>query len=283
MNPKTSRLRTIAAGVLCLLVFAASAQAAPPTETSKHAASPAAVHAKKAGVAYNLADWKTAIAEYRAAYAADQKAAYLFGLAQSQRMSGDCAGAIDSYKAFKRAAVSANQATAAELLITKCQAQIEQQKANAAMARAKAEKSTAAKQPASGATAQPATATKSKTPPPAPEKPTPWYEDAFGHVLFIAGAGATVAGAVFLASGNSDVNSKNGSYSAVKAQHDSGKKKQVLGVGGLVVGGALIAGAILRYALVGNGEPSKPEHDKQASIYGFAGPHRAELGVTGRF
>ena len=102
-------------------------------------------------------------------------------------------------------------------------------------------------------------------------------------MLFVAGAGATVAGAIFLTTGNSQVRDTSGSHDAALARQDDGKKKQVLGVGGLVVGGALIAGAVLRYALVGNGEPSKPQHDQHASLYGFAGPHRAELGLTGRF
>lgn len=277
MSPTTSRPRWFAAWLLCAFTSTTTAYAQPPS------ASPAAAHAKKAQVAYNLADWATAIKEYRAAYAADQKAGYLFGLAQAQRQSGDCTAAIASYKAYKRGDVSANQATAAELLLTKCQAQIEQQKAREAVERANAAKADKKEAPPSGPPGETKKPSPQTAPPPAADEPTPWYKDAFGHVLFVAGTGVTVAGAIFLVGGNSDMNNTNGSYDDVHARQDSAKKKQVLGVGGLVVGGALLTGAILRYALVGDGKPSEPKHDKQAHVYGFAGPHGAELGVTGSF
>ena len=54
-------------------------------------------HAKKARVAYDLQDFPTAVQEYRAAYASEQRAEYLFGLAQAQRQAKDYAGAIATF------------------------------------------------------------------------------------------------------------------------------------------------------------------------------------------
>ena len=100
--------------------------------TSQSESASAADHAKRAQTAYDLQDWATAVNEYQLAYQFDQKPEYLWGLAQAQRLSGDCTKAISTYKSYRRGDVTQNQATAAELLVTKCEAEILKKEAEAA-------------------------------------------------------------------------------------------------------------------------------------------------------
>jgi hypothetical protein len=238
-----------------------------------------AEHAKQARIAYDLQDWGKAIAEFRAAYESEQKPEYLWALAQAQRMNQDWSGAIASYKAFKRLDVSTSQANAAELQITKCEAEKAKQEAAAAIQASHAQQK---KKPAE--TSQPApTKPASEKPAPEPEAPKPrhWYSDVFGHVLFFSGLAVAGAGGYFLVTGNSDVGDTSGSYDAALERRDSGKKKQVIGAGGLVVGGALMAGGVVRYLVVGNGESPEADH---GTAVGFAVlPNSAAVAISGSF
>ncbi|MGC4088018.1 MAG: hypothetical protein QM756_08995 [Polyangiaceae bacterium] len=204
--------------------------------------------ARRAQAAYDVQDWPTAIKEYRAAYQAEQKPEYLWGLAQSLRMSGDCKAAIMSYKAYRRAEVTANQGTAAELMITRCEADLAKQEADAAKAASTPAATAPAAAPAPQAgPSQPApTAAPAAPPPPEPKK---FYQDVLGDVLFVAGAAAAGVGGYFLLSGNSQV--KEGNDAATYGKHadsiDEGKKKQTIGAVVLGAGGALLIGATIRF------------------------------------
>jgi hypothetical protein len=93
------------------------------------AQSSAAEHAKKGQVAFDLQDFAGATTEFESAYKIEQKPEYLWSLAQAQRLGGKCTEAIRSYRAFQRAEVSANQANAAEMMVTKCEAELAKEEA----------------------------------------------------------------------------------------------------------------------------------------------------------
>jgi hypothetical protein len=235
-------------------------------------------HAKRARVAYDLQDWDKSIHEYQAAYQAEQRPEFLWALAQAQRMGGDYKAAIDSYKAFKRLDVSTTQANAAELQITKCEALEAKKEAEAAKAanRAKPAPTAEAKTPTTAPKP-----TKHEEQPAAPDQEH-WYSDAFGHILFFTGLAVSGVGGYFLLTGNSDVRNTSGGYDEVTTRQDSGKKKQVIGTGGLAVGGALMVGGIVRYLVVGNGQ-SPPERDRQPAVGLAVLPGQAAVSVSGHF
>jgi uncharacterized membrane protein len=100
-------------------------------------------------------------------------------------------------------------------------------------------------------------------------------------VLTIGGVGLVATGAVFVGMGAADAKIATGSYDEVLARHDAGRKKQILGVGGLVVGGTLLVNGVVRYLLVESRrhDPPKPRPQVSAAL----GPQAATLFVTGEF
>lgn len=193
-----------------LLVCAALASALTVTTASFAQADAAADHAKKGQVAYDLQDWATATKEYEAAYKAEQKPEFLWALAQTQRLSGKYADAIRSYKAFQRSDVSPNQANAAEMMVTKCEAEIAKEEAK--KAQAESEKSREA-------SVAPAPTT------PAPRQDTAESSGGLPIAWFITGAVITVGlGATATWSGL-DTKSKASEYedAPTKEKYNDGK------------------------------------------------------------
>jgi hypothetical protein len=228
-------------------VWEAQAQAASQSESTS-----AADHAKRAQVAYDLQDWATAMNEYQAAYQFDQKPEYLWGLAQSQRLSGDCTKAISTYKAYRRGEVTQNQATAAELLVTKCEAENLKKEAEAASA---AQKSQASPAIAAAPASAPAETSKPLSNP-ANDRPTtekPFYTDALGDTLFLTGIVAGGVGTYFLLKGNSDM--RGSTEANVYGDYDSrasrASNQQIAGVATLTGGSVLVAIATIRYLTLG--------------------------------
>jgi len=210
-------------------------------------------HASRATRFYNLQDWPNALKEYREAYAADPKPETLWSIAQVQRLSGDCRGAIFTYKAYMRGA-SSGGANAAQDLITKCEATIAAQERAAERA---TETTTASPQTPHEITATPTTPT---TPPPPvtpqkPEKPAPpgpWILDPLGDVLGVVGLGGLVTGGVFLVLGNVGMGqtSQAATYQTYDHNVDVARTQQQVGVA-VAIGGAVFAGlAVWRFAVV---------------------------------
>jgi len=233
------------------LVYPLVARADEPPSSSA-ASSSAAEHAKKAQLAYDVQDWAAAIAGYQAAYQLDARPEYLWGLAQSQRLAGDYAAAIRSYKAFKRhESVTATQATAAEMQITKCEAERERKEAEAARARPAA----ASPAPAPAPSGTPVATTTASSDRPS-DKRGPFYTDVLGDVLFVSGVAAAGVGTFLLLRGNADMRSapNASTYQAYDANVDGAKEKQIVGATVIGVGSALVVLAIVRWAVT---SPSK--------------------------
>lgn len=81
-----------------LILFAVVA-----TTTAAHADSPSAEDLYARGqIAYDRADWTTAITSWKASYQLSGEAGLLFNIAQAQRQSGDCPGALATYHQYLR-------------------------------------------------------------------------------------------------------------------------------------------------------------------------------------
>ena len=263
-----TKLSFLAAVLLLACATRADAQSTTATE-----------HAKRAQVAYDLQNWPTAIQEYQAAYAAEAKADYLWGLAQAQRASGDCATAIKTFKAYKRNDITSNQSTAAELQITRCEAETEKKQAEAALAAQKAAEATKAQAapsnaPAPGTSPPPKPETSADADHPAtPAGPKPFYADVLGDVLFIGGVGAASVGTYFLLKGNSNMSSSpsNPTYRLYDLAVDHAAGEQKIGTVTLAIGGALLAGAVVRWLTRSKGAPAEAQTGFVVTPAGVAG------------
>ena len=71
---------------------------------------------------FRAKDYAGAIAAFEAGYALDPQSIFLYDKAQAQRLSGDCAGAIATYKAFLATKPPDNEALRARKNIATCEA-----------------------------------------------------------------------------------------------------------------------------------------------------------------
>ncbi len=260
MNQTIRRIRPLFIPLACALEMAIAAYAPDARSDTAGDSQPtsdnvsAAEHGKRAEVAYNLQDWATAIREYKSAFRVEQKPEYLWGLAQAQRLSGAYAAAISSFKAYRRTDVTTNQATAAELQITKCEAEILKKQAEAASAARTSEPPSTAP-----ATPQPehlALQTDSlsthKVEDSGPRQP--FYKDALGDALFLTGVVSASVGAYLLLKGNSDMKDAGTSvYSDFDSKTDSASKEQIAGAVTLGGAGIVLVASAIRYLTLGHG------------------------------
>jgi len=217
-------------------------------------------HADRATRAYNIQDWPTALREYKQAYELDPKPETLWSIAQTQRLSGDCRGAILTYRAYVRGASTAG-ANAAENWIKQCEATIEaQQKAL----------DDAMKEPAKPQPVQP-------QPQPQPVQPQPppvahakpahrsWVLDPLGGTLAVVGLAALGGGGYFLVTGNSDMSAaaKKPTYQQYDKAVDDANSEQKIGTFALVGGAVFIGLATWRYLAVAS-------HDHDETMQAFA-------------
>ena len=199
-------------------------------------------HLARAMTFYNLQDWPHALAEYKEAYAISANADVLWSIAQVERLSGDCRGAIFTYKAYARGA-SARGANAAQELIAKCEATLvaEEKAAQAATA------SRASAPPVVVAPRTPSPLTQAK-----PKSPTPWIFDPLGNALGVVALGALATGTTLLTLGNVAMGeaARAGSYQAYDLEVAAARTQQQIGVA-FAIGGAAFAGlALWRFAIV---------------------------------
>jgi hypothetical protein len=271
MNARHTR-RTHVKRWAAVLTLAAAATLCPDAHAD---GATAAEHARRAQVAFDVQNWAGAAQEYQAAYQAEQKPDYLWGLAQAQRLGGDCVAAIRSYKAFKRAEVSATQGTAAEMQITKCEAEMEKKEAEAARKSAEAPAATATAGSVSPAPTPATPAATHGTVPAAdqaaPSGPKPFYADVLGDALVVGGLGAAGVGAYFLFSGNADMKASSGlpTYKAYDTRVDDAAKKQTIGGILLGAGGGLVTLGVLRWLTMDHGD-SAPRAEKTSVLVGPA-------------
>jgi hypothetical protein len=226
-------------------------------------------HFDKGMILYNIQDWPASIRELKAAYAAEPKPEYLYTIAQAQRLSGDCAAAILSYRSFERLSTGGSGATAAEGFIHKCEEQIKQED----LAKAAA------------ATPTPVVVRPAASPPPAPVTPAngTWYKDPIGDALLVLGVGGAVAGTVFFVqAGSAKSAATSGNEGAYASNSSTAKRDSIIGSVGVGAGGVLLAGAIWRYLVVG--ARGKEEASAPPPAVGFSVEHQGlQLSCAGTF
>ena len=221
-----------------------SAPRAARAQSASDAGAPS--HEKRAQVAYALQDWPTAIREFEAAFQAEQKPDFLWGIAQAQRLSGDCKAAINTYKSYRRNEISADQSAAADSRIQHCEQELQQKAAQAA--------ATAKPEPAPHPS--PAAPIVDAAKAPAPERPAPprpFYADAFGDVLLLTGVAAAGVGTYFLLAGNSAMRkAQDASYTSYDSDTHRASREQLVGVTTLAGGGLFVACGVVRFLTLGD-------------------------------
>jgi len=201
-------------------------------------------HVDRATRAYNVQDWPTALREYKQAYELDPKPETLWSIAQTQRLSGDCRGAILTYRAYLRGASSAG-ANAAENWIKQCQTTLDAQQ--------KAIDDSMKPEPAKPPVAQP-----QPEPQPQPQPVHPkaehrsWLLDPLGDTLAVVGLAGLAGGSYYLLAGNSDMSAASGksNYQQYSKAVDNATSEQHVGDIALIGGAVFAALATWRYISV---------------------------------
>lgn len=211
-------------------------------------------HYEKGTVYYNLQDWANALKEYRLSYEIEPKPGTLWAIAQAQRLSGDCRAAILTYRSYTRLGSPAGVA-AAEELISRCQAALEEQR-HAAEEPAPPPRAEAAERAPSSVHAT-ALSSGRKV-----ETERAWYADPLGDVLLATGLAGVAVGAFYLRTGNDDWRAAPhaSDYRAYEHLRSEAQQKERIGVAALSAGLAVTALSVLRFALHGRRGhgPSRP-------------------------
>jgi tetratricopeptide (TPR) repeat protein len=154
-----------------------------------------------------------AVEAFRLALSVAPRPEVLYSLAQAQRLLGDCASAVDSYRAFLAGRPEEPLAEYARANIDRCE-------------QAESARRTAA---------------------------PPWYHDAAGDALVVGGAAAGVAGIVIWRSGRNAASGVADApdYQAFlerQASASSAVTYQRLGLAAMVMGATAVIGGIVHYA-----------------------------------
>jgi hypothetical protein len=249
----------LALGVALAISSVASAARAQSTSDSG-----APSHEKRAQVAYALQDWPSAIREFEAAFQDEQKPDFLWGIAQAQRLSGDCKAAINTYKSYRRSEISAEQSAAADSRIQHCEKELQQTAQSAPTPDPQLAHASA---PEPSAAVSSTRSTKALTEP--LESPRPFYADAFGDVLVLTGVAAAGAGTYFLFAGNSAMqNAQNASFTSYDSDTRHASREQLIGVTTLAGGGLFVACGVVRFLTLGDNS-SGPGTALTLSPFGF--------------
>jgi tetratricopeptide (TPR) repeat protein len=184
---------------------------------------------------FDAREYRAAAAELRAAIALDPQPRLFYALGQAERLSGECARAIEAYQAFLRTAPTAPQAAAARDNIARC---------------SPAGPDAALGGPGDGARAAP------RSPPPGADEPalargSPWYRDVLGGSLCASGVIALITGGILWAVGADAIDAapRSATYGEFESQAEHGRALERGGVTTLALGGALVAAGVIRYLL----------------------------------
>jgi tetratricopeptide (TPR) repeat protein len=168
-------------------------------------------------------DYAAAIATFDAAFEVEPHPDFLYVKGQAQRMMGDCAGAIASYRGFLASSPPKREAEVTRYNLARCEQEL----------------------------------TRAKPVEPAPqpvfvvtERGTPWYRDTLGGVLAggaVLGAGVGVTFFV-LADRSVDRANDADTLEIYLAEKDRVSTRRTIGAIAVGVGGALAIGAVIRYA-----------------------------------
>jgi hypothetical protein len=225
----------------------------------------ARAHLERGLAAYGEKDWARAIREFRAGYAIDPRPDFLFAWAQSARLSGDCAAAIDLYQEFIATGPSPEQSDAAQQMTDRCRETLDA---------APAETPAPAPPPIAPTPKPPA------PPPPAPVSERAWWKDGWGAGFTVTGlVGLGVGVGMYVAAGSSDdAAAQAATYDEFAARKDEAASRRTYAVIGLGVGGALLITGGVRYLLV-----HRQHHEPSTNVAFSVAPGGASLWLRGSF
>jgi tetratricopeptide (TPR) repeat protein len=220
-------------GRLALLFLLAVVLTVGTRAIAQRADAPASAqeHLERGLRSYAIGNYAEAIASFRTGYELDPRPDFLYALAQAQRMSGDCAGAVSSYRAFLRTNPPERAAAGARQNLQRCEAQLAAQPP-----------------PAPAPAVTPAPETVREPAPPA----RPWHRDPAGATLAALGLGFAGGGGALWGVGDSAVQSANSAprydqFAALASSGQSGVTERTVGIVGVSLGGALLISAAARY------------------------------------
>jgi hypothetical protein len=269
----------------------------------------AQAHFDKGSKYFQVGMYDDAIKEFRAGYLIDPQAEFMYGIAQSERLSGDCKDAVLQYGQYLHASAGSTDPVElakqknAQAMIDNCAPGTGQPTPTPTPTPptpASAPNTTQTNKtpkPPTPVTPEPTRPVHPKPPIPPPPRPvqaasapvvTPppaqgpapdhWYGDKLGDGLVIGGVVAAVAGAVLWAHGDGLVSQARTSrdYQQQTNLLSSAGSYETLGVVVVAVGVGAIAGGALRFAL-------RPSHPEAASVSAAIAPGGGFVQVGGSF
>lgn len=184
---------------------------------------------------YNVQRYDRAAEEYQAAYLIDPKPDYLYALAQAQRLAGDCAKSVQSYRAYLRTQPVPEDRAKAETNLARCLEELKRREVTT--------------QAADGEAPDALPSEAEVAPTPSPDK-----SYLVGHLLVGAGLVALGGGAYLFRDGYRTIEAHNNAttydeFIASRAGVDDARRRQVLGVAALAAGGGLVISGVAFYIL----------------------------------
>ena len=241
---------------LALACFVAAAAWATPCAADP--ADEAGAHLERGLRLYETQDYAEAITEFKEGYRIDPRPAFLYALAQAQRMSGDCRNAITAYRAFLRTTPARASRAAAESNIARCEEALRDPSSPGARAVGGEDATVPGELPVPEHKPPSALERVGETPrPAAPVTPrvgaasgpaSHWYQDTLGDTLAISGIVVGLGGATLLVVGALEGNASGATYDEHASSQETAHTLVPLGVVGAALGAALIGAAVVRYA-----------------------------------
>lgn len=189
---------------------------------------------ERAAKAYNLQDFKTALAMFRLAYVEAPKPLLLFNIAQSQRQLGQYEAAGKSYRAF---------------LATQPEARLRPEAERFARQMDEAAKVVRAAMPPVGVVAPPTPVAEVRVSPPR----RPWYRNGLGLGVTASGLAVAIAGSALLGVGARDLDDARHATTLPMQQRLQGESDTfntagwvTLGIGGAAVVAGVVIFAVRR-------------------------------------
>jgi len=231
-------IRARALTLSLLLVAASIAVSTPAVAAEPPALSPTARATLERGLrSYAVGAWSAAIDAFRDGYQREPHPDFLYALAQAQRMSGDCASAIATYRAFLRTDPSERQAAPARANLARCDAEL-------------------ARERAASAPPLPSPPVERATPPAPPvDQPPRWWRDPAGGALVGVGLALVGAGGALWGVGESDVAAINAAPTYADRMRllggaDRAEALRTAGVITVAAGGVALLGGAIRWGVV---------------------------------
>ncbi len=274
-RPGHVRALLVVASLACatpvLIVRPRAAHAGEPSGSGAMKAE-ARVHLEQGLAAYSEKDWERAIREFRAGYDIDPRPDFLFAWAQAERLSGDCAAAIELYEKFIATHPSPEQADAAQQMSDRCRETVTQTRP--------APEPKKAREPDEGEVVP---RKLRAAPAPSAGGERTWWKDGWGAGL--AGAGVVGVGLgvglYVAASSSDDAADRAATYDEFAQRKDEAAGRRSFAALSLGAGAALLVAGGVRYYLVHRRESRS--HDATGVALSFTPGGGASLWVGGTF